>query len=161
MGIFIYCFTATGKSSLSKKYSNVIDMESTRYKYGESVENEKLKGTKREQVTDWPNNYFEALSEVKDRYDIILISNYICTPWLLKNGYKYWQIYPDVILKEEYRLRMKNRGNNEDFIYYQMLMWDKWLHDCSIDKNCSKHIVLKSGEFVEDGLKREGIMLIK
>ena len=33
MGIFIYAFTATGKSTVTKKYSNVIDMESTLYKY--------------------------------------------------------------------------------------------------------------------------------
>ena len=33
MGIFIYAFTATGKSTLAKKYKNVIDMESVNYKY--------------------------------------------------------------------------------------------------------------------------------
>lgn len=33
MGIFVYAFTATGKSSVEKKYGNVVDMESTLYKY--------------------------------------------------------------------------------------------------------------------------------
>ena len=37
MGIFIYAFTTTGKSSISKKYSNVINMESTLYKYVDSL----------------------------------------------------------------------------------------------------------------------------
>ena len=37
MGIFVYAFTATGKSSVSKKYSNVIDMESTLYKYVDNL----------------------------------------------------------------------------------------------------------------------------
>lgn len=42
MGIFKYAFTATGKSTISKKYSNVIDMESTKYKYlNSNIENEK------------------------------------------------------------------------------------------------------------------------
>ena len=30
MGIFVYAFTATGKSTVSRKYKNIIDMESTK-----------------------------------------------------------------------------------------------------------------------------------
>ena len=68
MGIFIYAFTATGKSSISKKYSNVIDMESTLYKYVDSLyEDESKKGTDRKLNKDWPNNYFKALEEIKDK----------------------------------------------------------------------------------------------
>ena len=33
MGVFIFAFTATGKSTVARKYRNVIDMESTHYKY--------------------------------------------------------------------------------------------------------------------------------
>ena len=32
MGIFVYSFTVTGKSSVNKKYNNIIDIESTLYK---------------------------------------------------------------------------------------------------------------------------------
>ena len=48
MGIFVFAFTATGKSTVAKKYKNVIDMESTLYKYiGNDLEDESLKSTSR------------------------------------------------------------------------------------------------------------------
>ena len=45
MGIFVYASTATGKSTCGKKYKNVIDMESTVYKYlNNEYEKEEAKG---------------------------------------------------------------------------------------------------------------------
>ena len=152
MGVFIYCYTATGKSTLGKKYANVIDMESTKYKYGEQIENEKAKGTKRTINPEYPQNYFKALEEVKDKYDYILISDSVCNDWLFKNKIEYWQIYPDKSLREEYLFRMKNRGNNQDFIDYQSLLWDEWIEGCMTDKNASRHIVLQAGQHLEDVL---------
>ena len=59
MGVFIYAFTATGKSSVARKYKNVIDMESTLYKYlGNYKEDELSKGTPRPINKQWPQNYF-------------------------------------------------------------------------------------------------------
>ena len=70
MGVFIFAFTATGKTSLAKKYSNVIDLESTSYKYlNVNIKDESLKSTPREENKEWPSNYFKALTEVKDKYD--------------------------------------------------------------------------------------------
>lgn len=75
MGIFVYAFTATGKSTVAKKYSNVIDMESTLYKYiGISNEDESMKSTIREVNKEWPENYLKALIQVKDKYDYKAIS---------------------------------------------------------------------------------------
>ena len=103
MGIFIYAFTATGKSSVSKKYSNVIDMESTLYKYLDvEKEDETSKGTDRKINPSWPQNYFKALKQVKDKYDYILISDDICNQFLKENKFEYWWIYPQEDLKDEY-----------------------------------------------------------
>lgn len=152
MGVFIYCYTATGKSTLGRKFANVIDMESTKFKYGEQIENEKSKGTKRTVNSDYPNNYFKALEEVKDKYDYILISDSVCNEWLAKNNIEYWQVYPNINLKEEYLLRMKNRGNNQSFIEYQRMMWEEWVEGCAQDEFASKHIELQTGQYLEDVL---------
>ena len=150
MGIFIYAFTATGKSSVAKKYKNIIDMESTIYKYLDTIEDEKLKGTDRQLNKEWPNNYFKALDEVKDKYDYILISDDICNEYLEKNNYEYWWIYPKKELKEEYLQRCRNRGNNDTFIHYYDINWNEWIDACINDKNASKHIELESNEYLED-----------
>ena len=153
MGVFIFAFTATGKSTVARKYKNVIDMESTRYKYiGSDLENEALKSTIRIINEDWPNNYFEALKKVKDEYDYILIADEICNDFLINNKYDYWYVYPKRELKQEYLERCKKRGNNEEFIYWYSRLWDEWLDKCKVDKYASKKIELNSNEYLEDVL---------
>lgn len=153
MGIFVYAFTATGKSTLVKKYSNVIDMESTLYKYMESSnEDESLKSTVRVQNKEWPDNYFKALMEVKNKYDYILISDEICDNFLHENNFEYWWVYPKEELKKEYMKRCEKRGNNSEFIKWYSKLWKEWIEKCKADKLASKHIELKSGQYLEDVL---------
>ena len=153
MGIFVYAFTATGKTSLIKKYSNVIDMESTLYKYLDILkEDEYLKGTVRNLNKCWPENYFKALEEVKDKYDYILIADEICERFLKDKNYEYWWVYSQKNLKEEYLDRCKKRGNNNEFIYWYSKFWDEWIDKCKNDKFASRHIELKSNQYLEDVL---------
>ena len=85
-------------------------MESTLYKYvGKKIEDESLKSTPREINKEWPNNYFKALLEVKDKYDYILISDDICAKFLNDNNFEYWWIYPKKELKSEYLERCKKK----------------------------------------------------
>lgn len=153
MGIFVYAFTATGKSTVAKKYSNVIDMESTVYKYlGVEKEDETLKSTARKLNREWPQNYFKALKEVKDKYDYILISDDICNKFLKENNFEYWWVYPRKELKDEYLDRCKKRGNNQEFISWYSKLWEEWILNCKNDKFASNHIELKSNQYLEDVL---------
>ncbi|MBQ9319055.1 MAG: hypothetical protein IJR82_05430 [Bacilli bacterium] len=157
MGIFVIAFTATGKTSLARNYKNVIDMESTKYKYlGECSEN--LKSTNRDINNDWPNNYFKALNSVRDKYDYILVADEIVNDFLVKNNYEYWIVYPQKELKEEYLKRCEIRGNNAEFIYWYSKLWDQWIDSCKNDKHASKCIELASNQYLEDvlpNLKKE------
>ncbi len=153
MGIFIYAFTATGKSTVAKRYSNVIDMESTLYKYtGNSNEDESKKSTVRQLNKEWPENYFKALMQVRDKYDYILISDEICDKFLRENNFEYWWIYPREDLKEEYMDRCKKRGNNSEFIKWYSKLWKEWIEKCKSDKFAIKHIELQSNQYIEDVL---------
>ena len=75
-GIIIAGFATCGKSVLGKKYSNVIDLESSNYKYNdfnfENISTEAKKGTKREINMDWPYNYYRAINEAVKKYDVVL-----------------------------------------------------------------------------------------
>lgn len=153
MGIFIFSFTATGKTAVAQKYRNVIDLESTYYKYTDNnIENEGLKSTVRNLNKEWPNNYFEALEKAKDEYDYILIADEICNEFLIKNKYDYWYVYPKKELKQEYLDRCKKRGNNEKFISLYSKFWDEWIDECKKDKYASKKIELGSNEYLENVL---------
>ena len=151
MGIFVYAFTATGKSTVAKKYSNVIDMESTLYKYiGISNEDESMKSTIREVNKEWPENYLKALIQVKEKYDYILISDEICDKFLKDNNFEYWWVYPRIDLKDEYMNRCRKRGNNEEFIKWYSKLWNEWIEKCKRDKLATKHIELQSHQYLED-----------
>ena len=120
MGVFIFAFTATGKSTVARKYRNVIDMESTHYKYiDNNAEDESLKSTVRDINREWPYNYFKELKKVKDKYD-------------------YWYVYPKRELKHEYLDRCKKRGNNEEFIYWYSKLWDEWIDKCKEENVLSR-----------------------
>ena len=151
MGIFVYAFTAAGKSVAAEKYSNVIDMECTKYKY-EEVTTEETKGTKRTLKRDWPGNYFRALTEAKDKYDYILVADKICDLYINAYNYEYWRVYPNRALKNEYIDRCKARGNNDEFVYYYGKYWDKWIDMYKNDKKAKKIIELQSNQFLEDVL---------
>lgn len=153
MGVFIFAFTATGKSTLATKYKNVIDMESTLYKYIDNyLEDESLKSTPRKLNKEWPINYFKALKEAKDKYDYILIADEVCKDFIINNKFEYWYVYPKRELKKEYLNRCKNRGNNEEFIYWYSKLWNEWIEKCEEDNYASKKIELSSNEFLEDVL---------
>lgn len=153
MGIFVFAFTATGKSTVAKKYKNVIDMESTFYKYIDcNIEDETSKSTARTLNKEWPDNYFKVLKEVKDKYDYILIADEICNDFIIDNKYEYWYVYPSKELKEEYLERCQKRGNNGEFISWYSKLWDEWIKACESDKYASKKIILKSNEYLEDVL---------
>jgi len=153
MGIFVYAFTATGKTSVAKKYSNVIDMESTLYKYLDVLkEDEQSKSSDRPLNKSWPENYFKALKEAKDKYDYILIADEVCDQFLKDNNFEYWWVYPQNDLKEEYLDRCRKRGNNSEFIYWYSRLWEQWIDKCKNDKFASRHIELKSNQYLEDVL---------
>ena len=64
-GIIIAAFATCGKTYLGKKYKNVIDLESSSYKYDNTeiinIPPEERKGTIRRKNPNWPNNYYNAI----------------------------------------------------------------------------------------------------
>lgn len=153
MGVFICAFTSSGKSTIARKYKNVIDMESTKYKYLNYNESEQSKGTTRIKNPDYPQNYFDELERIKNLYDYILVADGVVCEWLIQNKYEYWQVFPNVDLKKEYYDRCLTRGNSREFAGWLMNNWNEWIEGAKNDRFAKKHIELKSGEFLESVLQ--------
>ena len=70
-----------------------------------------------------------------------------------ERGIKYYLIYPERELKEEYRKRAISRGSNDEFVEGFFSRWDKHISDCEMN-SCPNKIVLKSGEYLSDVVDR-------
>ena len=162
-GIVVAGFGAIGKTYLGKHYPNIIDMESGFYKHinegFENIDVEKRKGTTiRPDNPNWPSNYYQAILETMKQYDVVLTSMH----WdLLKfyedNNIPYYIAFPEQGLEDEYAKRCYDRGNNEKFTEHMIKNIKLW-SDKLKDYKPIKILYLKSGEFLEDVLKRENII---
>ena len=66
-----------------------------------------------------------------------------------ERGIKYYLIYPDRSLKEEYRQRAISRGSDNEFVEGFFSRWDSHINDCERN-SCPNKIILKSGEYLSD-----------
>lgn len=79
---------------------------------------------------DFPNNYIQHIKDNIDKQDIIFISSHkIVREALEKEGIKYYLIYPQKDMKDEFIKRFRERGNDEKFIKYQEEHWDEFIDD--------------------------------
>ena len=134
-------YAGIGKSTLSKNYPMVIDLESTPFE------------------KDW-DRYAKCAIYYSNQGYLVLISCHkeirerICN---YDNGVKFGNritIVPSVEDKELYRERYKNRGNTQEFIDMQMNNWEKWL-DEKENKIINEHWeVMKPGETLYDTIIR-------
>lgn len=163
-GMIIAGFATCGKSVLAKKYSNVIDLESSNYKYNDSsirnISVEARKGTKRKINKEWPHNYYKAIMEAVKKYDVILVQ---LKPehfdYFDKNNIKYSIAYPDINNWEAVKKRCINRGNNENFIKKLKEVFIPFYED-SLQRNYENLYIINENETLEDVLRKNDIILI-
>ena len=159
MRIIISGFAGIGKTTLQKKFPNVIDLESSDYKWvyddsnTESLDKEQRKGvTNRKQNPLWPINYVEEIIKKSLEYDIVLISQDLDMRNALKDsGAKYYVCFPKKECKDDFIKRYKDRGNNERFISLVSENFEKWIDALMIEDN---KLIMEPGEYLEDTLVR-------
>ncbi len=159
-GILIAGFGAIGKTAVSKKYNNVMDLESSSFKYIIDDELKKLnpeerKGLKSRKLNkEFPDNYYNEIIKDLEVYEIVLISMHNEIIDLLEeNNINYYVVYPEENMIEEILERCKNRGNKDDFLngvkdaYYRLY-----------PRKCKNIIWMKKGEYLEDILIRNNLL---
>ena len=160
MGIIIAGFATCGKSILGKKYNNIIDLESSPYKniMRDDIPVEEQKGTIRELNPKWPQNYYDAIEEAIQQYDVVLVQ---LKPehfdYFDKHNIKYSIVYPNLNNWEEVERRCIERGNNDAFIKRLKEVFIPYYED-SIKRNYDKLYILDGNETLEDILKKDGII---
>lgn len=127
----VSCFSCTGKTQLSSKYNNILDLEASNYKWIyndiELAKNiEKRKGIKDRKLNPlYPDNYIKAINDNINKYDIILITpEKAIRDILFKNGFDYILVYPTSSTFVVQRSIL--RGNNLCFANGLKESYKKW-----------------------------------
>ena len=156
LGIVVFAFIAAGKTTFYNKYKNelsIIDLCSEEYKFvltpeQKNMNKESRKGMQKQTNPDWPQNYYEAISQARKKYKYIFVA-YEGLVFCQQNNIPYWRVFPGFECKEEYLARMRKRGNNEEFVKRIAESFDMFVQGCYEDENCAKKIVLRKNEYLE------------
>ena len=166
-GIIISAFGGCGKTYLAKKYKNVVDLESSPYKYDysgiEPKDYEKVKGTEgRKRNKDYPENYVNAIKQAVSQYDVVCVRCNADEPVDFYDtfGLDYMVCYPTKAAYKNYVARFKSRGNSDAWIaknkrYYQVA-YQRWAKIKG-----KRKILLHGNDTLESALIKRGIKLIE
>lgn len=103
---------------------------------------------------NWQKNYVECALALQNKYDYVFLSTHdVVIEELKKRGEKFYIVYPNKYLRQEYLERFKKRGSSTEYI---MRFRDRW--DLFIDKLDSLDhewkINLRSGQYLSDVILR-------
>ncbi len=161
-GVIIAGFATCGKSVLGRKYKNVIDLESSNYKHIDDFKNisvEMRKGTKREINQEWPENYYQAINDAINKYDIVLVQ---LKPEHLdyfdKNDIKYSIAYPNIKDWKTVEMKCIGRGNNQNFIKRLKEVFIPFYEDV-LRRNYEKLYIIDKNETLESILIKNNFNL--
>lgn len=159
-------FAGIGKTTLAKKYKNVMDLESSPYKWDYSnlkkIDYEKMKGNlNRKPNPNFPENYINAIKQALKNFDIVCVwLNFEnALPHYDENNINYIVCYSTKEAFEDYKKLYIERGNSEDWInrvcnhYYNVFS--------KLEELNKPKIILNKGETLEDALIKQGVKLIK
>lgn len=133
-------FCGTGKTYICNNINNVIEFECWKY------DND-----------NFPSNYINDIKLQIGKVDIIFIStNPVVLKQLNRSGIDITLVYPRNELKQEYLERYKQRGSSKDFIEMIDKNWYNWLDEINNQTYCN-HIILDSGEYLLEKLKKNGL----
>jgi len=159
-GKIVYAFPGSGKTTISQKYDNMIDLERSYYKHILTPEQEKLseeerKGIQKADNPEWPQNYFNAIEEALAKYDYVFTSH-IGIEYAIDKGHDFWLFYPSLDQKEEYKNRMIERGNAPYFIERMYNKFDTIVTGMMYNPNAAKKVEMKG--FLEESFQELGLL---
>lgn len=158
-GVIISGFGGVGKTVLGKKYKNVIDLESSPFKYNykdyDEYNYEALKGQRgRLRNKNYPGNYIDAILKAIDEYDIVCVRSNGDEEVDFYDTYEldYIACCPTKSAYKKYAKRFEERGNSKEWITKNKKYFIVTYNRCKKMKD--KVIWLHDDETLEDALKK-------
>lgn len=125
--IIISAFPACGKSYMYNNYNgkpySMLDSDSSNFSW---IYENGIKTNVRNPdfITDYMNHIKENIGKV----DVIFVSSHAeVRKALRENNLKYFMVYPSLDMKEEMLKRMRERGNDDNFIKFQDSHYEQFI----------------------------------
>lgn len=139
----ISAFPGTGKSYFFQKFKDKVEIHDS-----DSSTFDK---------DNFPENYLEHIKALMttDKKTILVSSHEEVRNALVENGIKFYLIYPDKALKDEYIERYKERGSDESFIKMMEDKFEEFVDSCdSMDNELVHKIkITEPNTFITDILE--------
>ena len=146
--VVISAFPACGKTYAFNHYNrnnNILDSDSSLFsRAGEGVRN-----------PSFPQNYIDHIKAKveSEKYDIIFVSSHKEVRDLMtENGIKFYTVYPESDLMDEWVERMKNRGNDDEFISFITNNWNNFMEEIECGNKGIRLFRLKSGQYLDSDM---------
>lgn len=161
--VIIAWYAGIWKSTLGKKYANVIDLESSHFKWDntwlEHISIEQRKWLIKKINSNRPQNYINAIQDNKEIYDIVLV-------WIHPEALDVYEganinyvlCYPEKSSLGLYKERYINRWNNPEYIERVINGYDNRYNKIKDKK--TEHMVLHGDENLEDYLIKKWYNLV-
>lgn len=102
---------------------------------------------------EFPSNYINHIKENMETADIIFVSTHKAVRDALREeGIKYYLVYPDIDLKQEWINRFVKRGNTFDFIKLQTENWEKFIGELEEETFPNKIILMTNDGIIDNKL---------
>jgi len=151
-------FSGVGKTLGVRMHpKGAIDFDSEAFKYeaedkSKGKKNQKTKFT-RSVRPEWPFNYVDAIEEIADDYQYLIVPSDIAVLSLLKErGIPFIVVRPFRGIEDEYRRRLAERGDSEDSINDLIYNWESHFDSLERVGSCVQ-ILLDIDEYLSDVLK--------
>lgn len=158
INIFI-CVPAVGKTKLAQMDKDFVDFDQERcfLKYGydrniSQIDFERLKGNRGDRIGKYPEGYIQnAITNYSKQHKIILAApSKDIVDYLVQNQIPYCLVYHSLDCEEEYRKRMKDRGNEDNFIEAMLGPLKTFYKESTNDTRPACKIELKPGQYLSD-----------
>ncbi len=155
--IVVSAFPACGKTYAYKNYQDkysILDSDSSYFSWKYETERDDkgnpLRGVRRVRNPEFPNNYIKHIQENIGKVDFILVSSHLQVREAMERaGINYVTVYPKKEMLNEWVGRMYRRGNDKNFIDFQISHWDEFVGNIENEPYGSGLCRLWSNEYLD------------
>lgn len=151
--LVISAFPCCGKSYAFENYQNkysILDSDSSKFSWNYEYNPVVSDKIERYRNPEFPNNYIKHIKENIGKVDIIFVSSHLQVREALKEaGIVYCTVYPKETMLNEWVGRMYRRGNDKDFIQFQIDHWDEFTHNITSEPHGFEIYRLGNNEYID------------